>query len=78
MTLLCSLQRRGGLLRVPRLLLALNLLVNFFAVDRNMFRRSDPDTYLVPLHPKHGHGNIIPDLDRLADSSREYEHDIFL
>src|SRR5580692_7999751 len=56
------------------LLLALDALVDFFAVDGNILRRVDADPYLVALHTQDGHGDIVTDHHSLTDPSRQYEH----
>jgi hypothetical protein len=50
-------------------LFLLDALVDFFAVDGNVFWRAHPDSNLIPFGAKHSHLYIVPDIQGLADTS---------
>jgi hypothetical protein len=56
------------------MLLASNALVDFFAMNNDIFWRIDADAYLVTLHADDGHGNVVADPHRLTHLSRQYQH----
>jgi hypothetical protein len=64
----------GFLGYIVRTLLALDALVNLFAVYGHGLRRVDADTYLIALHPQNRDGDFITNHDGLSNPSRENEH----
>jgi hypothetical protein len=58
------------------LLLEANALINFFAMNGNVFWGLYPKAYLVPLYPEHRYIDIAADHDGLADTSCQNEHEI--
>jgi hypothetical protein len=54
--------------------LKLDTLVDFFAVNGDIFRCADADAHLVGLHANDGHGDIVADHKRLANPSCQYQH----
>jgi hypothetical protein len=56
------------------LLIALDALVDLFAVDGNAFWGVDSDAHLVSLHPEDGGRHIVPDHHRLTYPTSQYEH----
>lgn len=50
----------------------LNLVVNFFAVDRNAARCFNADFYLVPTHIDDRNFDIVPDDNALVSLPSEY------
>src|ERR1700722_12283746 len=64
-----------GKLRQRRWMLrTLDALVDFFAMNGDVFRCADADTHLVALHANDGHGDVVPDHDSLANPSCQYQH----
>src|ERR1700761_407721 len=57
-------------------LFALDALVDLLAMHRDVLRGVDPDANLVPFDPQDSDGNLVSDHHRLADSSRQYQHDL--
>ena len=47
---------------------------DFFAVDRDVFRRVNAHAHLISLHTEDGHGDFLANHDGLADASSENEH----
>ena len=60
--------------RAVRGALGLDSLEYFLAVNRDVFRRVDPDTNLVALNAQDRDRNFFANHDGLADSSSENEH----
>ena len=60
--------------RMRRRLLAVDALIDFFAVNGDIFRRIDADAYLSTLHPDDGHGDIVADHQPLAHFPCQYQH----
>jgi hypothetical protein len=56
------------------MLRTLDALVDFFAMNGDVFRCADADTHLVALHANDGHGDVVPDHDSLANPSCQYQH----
>lgn len=50
-------------------LLALNALVDFFAMHRHRFGRGDAHSNLAALYAENGDRDVLSDFDRFADSS---------
>jgi hypothetical protein len=59
-------------------LLALNSIVDFFAMYGYILRRINPKPHLITFDAQHGHGDLIPDHQGLADSSRQDQHGVAL
>jgi len=56
-------------------LLASGALIDFFAMNDDVFRCADADAHQVGLHAKYGHGDVVADHQRLTHPSRQYQHD---
>lgn len=54
--------------------LASNTLVDFFAMNWDVFRRADADAYLVAFHGDDCHGDVVADDHSLTHSSCQYQH----
>src|SRR5262249_17448098 len=65
---------RGWLLLLRLRLLALDALVDFLAMHRNVRRRVDSDPDVVPFDRKHGTGDLVANHDGFSYSSCENEH----
>ena len=59
-------------------LLALDSLVDFFAMYGDRLRRIDANAHLVALHAQNGNGNVVSDHDRLAHPSSQNQHLVLL
>src|SRR5207247_1296635 len=57
-----------------RLVLILDRLVDFVAVDRNMFWRCDADTNMIPANVKQLDFDFVSDNHLLSDFPRDYKH----
>src|SRR5690606_34172609 len=55
-------------------LVALDALVDFLAVDRDILGRGDAHAHLVALDAEHGHGDRISDHERLANPPGQNQH----
>jgi len=58
--------------------LGLNAFVDFFAVNRNVFRSIDTESDLQTLYAQNGHGDLVTDVYAFADFAGEYQHNLFL
>jgi hypothetical protein len=56
------------------MLLTLDTLVDFFAMNGDIFRCADADAHLVGLDAKNGHGDLVADHESLANSSSQFQH----
>jgi hypothetical protein len=56
------------------MLLTLDTLVDFFAMNGDIFRCADANAHLVGLHANDGHGDIVADHKSLANPSCQYQH----
>ena len=56
------------------MLLTLDTLVDFFAINGDMLRCADADAHLVDLDAKNGHGDLVADHESLANSSCQFQH----
>ncbi len=56
----------------------LNALVNFFAMNSNLFRRIDPNTHLVTFHTQHSDSDIITHHQGLSDPTSQNQHSFLL
>src|SRR5690606_15380003 len=54
--------------------LAVDALVDLFAVDRDILGRGDAHAHLVALDAKHGHGDGVTDHERLANPPGQNQH----
>jgi hypothetical protein len=60
------------------MLLTLDTLVDFFAMNGDIFRCADADAHLVGLHVNDGHGDIVADHKSLANASCQFQHGMSL
>jgi hypothetical protein len=63
-----TLRQRRWMLRT------LDALVDFFAMNGNIFSCADADEHLVAFHANDGHGDIVTDHKSLANPSCQYQH----
>src|SRR5882757_1069487 len=63
-----TLRQRRWMLRT------LDALVDFFAMNGDIFRCADADAHMVALHSNDGHGDIVADHKSLANPSCQYQH----
>jgi hypothetical protein len=56
------------------MLLTLDTLVDFFAMNGDIFGCADADAHLVGLDAKDGHGDIVADHESLTNSSCQFQH----
>jgi hypothetical protein len=56
------------------MLLTLDTLVDFFAMNGDCFRRADADAHLIGLYGNDGHSDIVADHKRVANFSCESQH----
>lgn len=56
------------------MLLTLDTLVDFLAMNDDVLRCADADAHLVGFDAKNGHGDIVADDKSLANSSSQFQH----
>src|SRR5688572_22832923 len=55
-------------------LLALDALVDLFAVDGDFARGIDAEPHLIAFHPQDGHGDVVADDDRFPHAPGQDQH----
>src|SRR5574337_111199 len=63
--------------RAIDVVLALDSLVDFFAMDGHGFRCVDADAYLIAFHAKNGDGHLVADHQGLTDPAGQNQHDYY-
>ena len=56
------------------MLLTLDALVDFFAMNGDIFRCADADAHLVGLHGNDSHGDFVADHKSVANPSSQFQH----
>ena len=56
----------------------LHPLIHFLAVYGDILRRIHANPYLMALDIQNGHGNFVPNHQGLANSPRQYQHELLL
>lgn len=57
---------------------SLNALIDFFAMNCDVFRRVDPDPDLLAAHAQYGDRNVVTDIYAFTDFAGEYQHGLLL